>query len=104
MPQAWVDAIAPLIATFMIGLFILLFPLSRRLGKVLEEWIKLRHESSPDRDRLERLELDVREIHQLVEGIDQRMELMADRQDFMESLIEQKRPELLARPQGDEPS
>ncbi len=37
MPPGMVDAIAPLIATFMIGIFILLFPLSRRLGRVLEE-------------------------------------------------------------------
>jgi len=104
MPQAWLEPIAALIATFLVGTFILLFPLSRRLGKVLEEWIKLRHESSPDRDRLERLELGVREIRQLVEGIDQRTELLADRQDFMESLIEQKKPDLLPRPPGDEQS
>lgn len=102
MPQAWIDAVAPLIATFLIGLIILLFPLSRRLGKVLEEWIKLRHESSPDRDRLERLELGQREIRQLVEGIDQRIELLADRQDFMESLIERKKPEALPQPRSDE--
>jgi hypothetical protein len=95
-----VDAIAPLIATFMIGIFVLLFPLSRRLGRVLEEWMKMRHESSPDRDRLERLELGVREIRQLVEGIDQRTELLAERQDFMESLIEAKRSEALPSEAG----
>ncbi len=102
MPQEWVDAVAALIATFLIGLIILLFPLSRRLGRVLEEWIKLRHESSPDRDRLERLELGQREIRQLVEGIDQRLELLADRQDFMELLIERKKPEALPQPGSDE--
>ena len=100
MPPGMVDAIAPLIATFMIGIFVLLFPLSRRLGRVLEEWIKMRHESSPDRDRLERLELGVREIRQLVEGIDQRTELLAERQDFMESLIEAKRSEALPSEAG----
>jgi hypothetical protein len=46
MSPGMVDAIAALSLTFVIGLIILLFPLSRRLGKVLEEWIKLRHESS----------------------------------------------------------
>ena len=104
MSQVWVDAIAPLIATFLIGMIILLFPLSRRLGKVLEEWIKLRHESSPDRDRLERLELGQLEIRQLVEGIDQRTQLLADRQDFMESLIGQKKRDLLPRQPSDKPS
>jgi hypothetical protein len=66
------EMFAAIMMTLMIGAIILLFPLSRRLGRVLEEWIKLRHESSPDRDRLERLELGVLEIRQLVEGIDHR--------------------------------
>jgi hypothetical protein len=67
---------------------------------VLEEWIRLRHESLPDKDRLERLELGVLEIRQLVEGIDQRMGLLGERQDFMESLIESKKAEPLAVPPG----
>ncbi len=91
---------AAVMMTVLIGAIILLFPLSRRLGRVLEEWIKLRHESSPDRDRLERLELGVLEIRQLVEGIDQRMALMGERQDFMESLIESKKAESLPAEAG----
>ena len=89
------EMFAVVIMTLLIGAIILLFPLSRRLGRVLEEWIKLRHESSPDRDRLERLELGVLEIRQLVEGIDQRMALLGERQDFMESLIESTKAESL---------
>lgn len=86
-----IEMLAAVMMTVLIGAIILLFPLSRRLGRVLEEWIKLRHESSPDRDRLERLELGVLEIRQLVEGIDRRLALTAERQDFMESLIESKK-------------
>jgi len=91
MPQAIVEMMGPVLAIFLIGTFILLLPLSRRLGRVLEEWIKLRQETSPDRDTLARLENDVREVRQLVEGVDQRVGLLADRQDFMESLIEAKK-------------
>lgn len=94
------EMLAAIMMTVLIGAIILLFPLSRRLGRVLEEWIRLRHESLPDRDRLERLELGVLEIRQLVEGIDQRMGLMAERQDFMESLIESKRAESLPSEAG----
>jgi hypothetical protein len=94
------EMFAAVMMTVLIGAIILLFPLSRRLGRVLEEWIKLRHESSPDRDRLERLELGVLEIRQLVEGIDQRMALMGERQDFMESLIESKKAESLPAEAG----
>lgn len=61
---------------------------------------EMRQESSPDRDRLEGLELGQREIRQFVEALDQRTQLLADRQDFRESLIEQKKPDVLPQPQG----
>ncbi len=91
MPQAIAEIIGPVLILLVIGTFILLFPLSRRLGRVLEEWIKLRQDTSPDRDTLARLENDVREVRRLVEGVDQRVGLLAERQDFMESLIEAKK-------------
>ena len=96
MPEAIAEAIGPIMVVFLIGTFILLLPLSRRIGRVLEEWIKLRQETSPDRDTLARLENDVREVRQFVEGVDQRMGLLAERQDFMESLIEAKRTAALS--------
>jgi hypothetical protein len=91
MPQAIAEIIGPVLILLVIGTFILLFPLSRRLGRVLEEWIKLRQDTSPDRDTLARLENDVREVRRFVEGVDQRVGLLAERQDFMESLIEAKK-------------
>ncbi len=91
MPQAIAEIVGPVLILLVIGTFILLFPLSRRLGRVLEEWIKLRQDTSPDRDTLARLENDVREVRRFVEGVDQRVGLLAERQDFMESLIEAKK-------------
>ena len=91
MTQAIAEMIGAVVIILVIGTFILLFPLSRRLGKVLEEWIKLRQDTSPDRDTLARLENEVRELRQSVEGGDQRMGLLAERQDFMESLVEAKK-------------
>ena len=91
MTQAIAEMIGAIVIILVLGTFILLFPLSRRLGRVLEEWIKLRQETSPDRDTLARLENEVRELRQSVEGGDQRMGLLAERQDFMESLVEAKK-------------
>ncbi len=91
MTEAIAEMIGAVVIILVIGTFILLFPLSRRLGRVLEEWIKLRQETSPDRDTLARLENEVRELRQSVEGGDQRMGLLAERQDFMESLVEAKK-------------
>ncbi len=91
MPEAIAEMIGPVVIILLLGTFVLLFPLSRRLGRVLEEWIKLRQETSPDRDTLARLENEVRELRQSVEAGDQRMGLLAERQDFMESLVEAKK-------------
>lgn len=91
MPYAIAELIAILVMVFMLGTFVLLFPLSRRLGRVMEEWIQLRHEGSPDRERLERIEAGLRQLHGEVESMEQRMQLMGDRQDFLESLAESRR-------------
>ncbi len=91
MSEAIAEMIGAVVILLVIGTFILLFPLSRRLGRVLEEWIKLRQETSPDRDTLARLVSEVRELRQSVEGGNQRMGLLAERLDFMESLVEAKK-------------
>jgi hypothetical protein len=96
MPYAIAELIAILVMVFMLGTFVLLFPLSRRLGRVMEEWIQLRHDSSPDRERLERVEEGLRLLHGEVESLDRRMQLMGDRQDFIESLSEARRSDSLA--------
>lgn len=101
MPYAIAELIAILVMVFMLGSFILLFPLSRRLGKVMEEWIQLRHESSPDRERLERIEDGLRLLHQEVESLDQRVHLVGERQDFLESLAEARKIDALADGRGD---
>ena len=103
MPYAIAELIAILVMVFMLGTFVLLFPLSRRLGRVMEEWIQLRHEASPDRERLERIEAGLRELSGEVESMEQRMQLMGDRQDFLESLAEARRTESLG-PGGHEHS
>ena len=95
MPPEIVEMIGPVLAVFLIWCFILLFPISRRLGGVMEEWMKLKRETSPDRDKLSSLAQTVYETRQLVESVDQRVAILSERQDFMESLIETKKPEEL---------
>jgi hypothetical protein len=91
MPYEIAELVAMLIMAFLIGTFIILFPISRRLGKAIEEWVKIRHETAPERDLLARIEGGLREMRQQLEGLDQRVGLLAERQDFTESLIESKR-------------
>lgn len=94
--------IGPVLAVLLIGLFVLLFPLSRRLGGVMEEWIKLKRATSPDQERLSRLEMELGEVRRLVEGVDQRIGLLTERQDFMESLNEARRAQELPAVRSEE--
>jgi len=91
MPYAIAELLAILAMFFLVGTFILLFPISRRLGKAIEEWVKIRHESSPERDLLARIEVDLLELRSQFDGLDQRLNFIAERQEFTESLIDQKR-------------
>lgn len=96
MPYEIAELVAILLMVFMIGTFILLFPLSRRLGKVMEEWLQLRQDSSPDRDRLARIEDGIRLLHQQSESLEQRVSLIGERQDFLESLTEPRTRDALS--------
>jgi hypothetical protein len=91
MPYAIAELLAILAMVFLIGTFILLFPISRRLGKAIEEWVKIRHENSPERDLLARIEVELLEMRSQFDGLDQRLDFLAERQEFTESLIDQKR-------------
>ena len=91
MPYAIAELLAILAMFFLVGTFILLFPISRRIGKAIEEWVKIRHESTPERDLLARIQVELVEIRNQFDGLDQRVDFLADRQEFTESLIDQKR-------------
>ena len=91
MPYEIAELLAILTMFFLVGTFILLFPISRRIGKAIEEWVKIRHESTPERDLLARIQVELVEIRNQFDGLDQRVDFLADRQEFTESLIDQKR-------------
>ena len=86
------EMIAVLIFVFatvtIIGLFLVTIPITRRLGRVLEEWVKMRREGAPDRAVLEGVTEELRSLGRHVEALDDRMQILTDRQDFTESLVE----------------
>lgn len=100
MPYAIAELIAILLTVFMIGSFILLFPLTRRLGRVMEEWVQLRRESSPDRELLGRIEASLTALRTEVESLDARVDLIGERQEFLESLAESRGRDGLPRPEA----
>ena len=78
---------------------ILLFPVTRRLGGFMEEWIKLRRDSVLDQDQLTDVRTDVRDMRQLLDTVDSRMDLLGERQDFVESLIDSGERKRLGEPE-----
>ncbi|MDX1673570.1 MAG: hypothetical protein R3314_02115 [Longimicrobiales bacterium] len=81
-----------LLMVLVIGGLILLFPISRRLGKFLEiridermEWNTLPKES-------------LNELVDIVEELQTEVKRLSDRQQFVERLLEPGRPEEPARP------
>ena len=91
MPVAIAELIFAFASLTIIGLFLLAIPITRRLGKVLEQWIQIRKESQPDRELTEYLVTQVRELRQQFDSLEQRVSLVGERQDFTESLIESSR-------------
>lgn len=73
-----------LIMTLVIGGFVLLFPVARRLGQAVEEWIKLRRRESSG----ELPSADLAGLGRAVESMRDELERVAARQDFVESLLE----------------
>ena len=91
MPMDVIEFVFAFVMLVTVGTFALLFPVSRRLGKIMEEWIALRRGSVPERDAIDRMEQTLESISQRLESMDQRVDLVGERQEFMESLMEQQR-------------
>ncbi|MDH3298469.1 MAG: hypothetical protein OEM96_09370, partial [Gemmatimonadota bacterium] len=81
------------LTTTVIGVLIVSIPITRRLGRVLEEWVQIRREGAPDRAAVDSVLQEIRSLSRHVEALDDRLQILADRQDFTESLVE-------ARPTG----
>ncbi|MDP2481023.1 MAG: hypothetical protein Q8W51_00560 [Candidatus Palauibacterales bacterium] len=79
-----------LVVLLLVGGFLLVYPLSRRLSAVLEESIRLRR--SPGTEPASPAILDmVRDTRRLVEGLGDRLDAIEERQRFVENLLESPR-------------
>ncbi|MFQ5529698.1 MAG: hypothetical protein ACE5FP_05050 [Gemmatimonadota bacterium] len=88
MPIAIAEMIAAVAMVAIIGFFLVSIPITRRLGRVLEEWVNMRREGAPDRTAVDGLTEEIRALGRHVEALDDRMQLLSARQDFTESLVE----------------
>jgi cell division protein FtsB len=87
-PNALVGMIFTLVLMAMVGGFILLLPITRRLGLVLEAKLQEKQlPTGPSREELEKM-------RELVHVLEAEVRLLAERQEFTEQLIarQERRP------------
>ena len=72
----------------MIGGFILLLPITRRLGAILEQRLNEKSIQGSSGAQLQQLQATVRQLQTEVERL-------AQRQDFTEALLQEQRPPML---------
>ena len=71
----------------MIGGFILLLPITRRLGAILEQRLNEKSIQGSSGAQLQQLQATVRQLQTEVERL-------AERQDFTEALLQEQRPRM----------
>jgi len=98
MPTEIAAMIFAFLTVTVVGLLIVTVPITRRLGRVLEEWMEMRREGAPERGVIDELVVEVRSLSRHVEALDDRMQILGDRQDFTESLVESRGSELRELP------
>ena len=74
-----------LLFALIVGGFILLYPLSRRIATLMERRV---HDKEPAAPRLNTDELDA--LRQSVAELSTQIDRLVDRQDFMEKLLSQR--------------
>lgn len=88
-PTVLFGMIFSLLCLLLIGGFVLAFPAARRLGDVLDAWAESRRgEASPE--KVEELRREVRSLRSHLEATRDRQTTLAERQEFMERLLEDR--------------
>jgi len=88
------------VMTVIIGGFIVTFPILRRLGRVMEETIRDRQEARLGRGNAAMLEGEIEQIKHAVGRIEGHLELLGERQDFVENLLSHRDPKQLPNREG----
>jgi hypothetical protein len=85
-----------LLAIIITGSFVLLMPLSRQLARFLE--LRMLGTGAMS----DAVEVELRQLRALVEGIDDRLSSVSDRQEFLEKILESREtdPPRLPRSSG----
>jgi len=90
MDTAIAEIIATVLIVTIVGVLLVSIPITRRLGRALEEWIRIKSEGAAGQVQVDQLSEQVRALSRHIETIEGRMELLSERQEFTESLVDSR--------------
>lgn len=81
-----------LLVILLIGGFVIAFPVSRRLGALLEEWVEERRRARLGAGDAEELHRRLADVRDRLDRLEEHVERVSERQQFTESLLEGTEP------------
>ncbi len=84
-----------LLLAMMIGGFVLLHPLARRLGDVMDQWLRIRRSEMAGETLLDEIHSELGGLRGSLETVADRLDRLEERQEFTETLIERKETGIL---------
>lgn len=93
-PVIVLGMIFSIVVLLIIGGFIVSFPLFRRLGKLVDEWVRSRQQERLQKQDVHGVEEGLSELRGRLSAMEDRLELLAERQEFTESLLQSGEPKL----------
>ncbi len=88
------------VMVLLVGGFIVSFPILRRLGGLMEEMIRERRESRLSKGTTSEIQEEIAGLRAAFEALDQQVERLNDRQEFVENLLSPERDKGLIPPSG----
>ncbi len=85
-----------LLLAMMIGGFVLLHPLARRLGDVMDQWLRIRRSEMTGENLLGEIHSELGGLRGSLETVTDRLDRLEERQEFTETLIERKETGVLS--------
>lgn len=99
MPVAIAEIIGIVSIVTIVGLLLVTLPITLRLGRVMEEWVKIRAAGATDRAIVDGQGEQLRALTRHVEMLEDRLQFLSERQDFTESLVDSSsRPPSISSP------
>jgi len=102
-PYTFGAMIFTIVMVILVGGFIISFPILRRLGALMEESIRERRAGRLEHGQVTELQGQIDNLTRALDGVERQLELMGERQDFTESLVDSVSRRALPRKGGEEP-